>query len=255
MNQIVILAAGKGTRMNSDLPKALVPVNGKPMIFYILETIFASGLDKEPIVVVSPDNEEIIKLALKDYPLRYAIQKEQLGSGHALKSAKDLIKPETKKIFVVYCDHPFLKRESLLAAATAPVESVLVMTTKLPNFSGWHQNFKHWGRFIRDSAGNILEIIEFKDATDEQREIKEVNPGIMVFANDWLWENIEKISNNNAQKEYYLTTLPGLATAAGYQISSIPIEPLEALGVNSQEELSLAEEAAAKPVWKNQKGF
>jgi bifunctional UDP-N-acetylglucosamine pyrophosphorylase/glucosamine-1-phosphate N-acetyltransferase len=246
MNQIVILAAGKGTRMNSDLPKTLVPVNGKPMIFYILETIFASGLDKEPIVVVSPDNVEIIKSALKDYPLRYALQKEQLGSGHALKSAKGLIKPGTKKIFVVYCDHPFLKPESLLAAAAVPVESIIVMTTKLPDFSGWHQNFKHWGRFVRDAAGNILKIVEFKDASPEQRAITEVNPGFMVFSNDWLWENIEKISDNNAQKEYYLTTLPGVATAGGYQISSIPIEPLEALGVNSQEELALAEEAASK---------
>jgi len=246
MNQVVILAAGKGTRMGSDLPKALVPVNGRPMISYILETVMASGLDPEPIVVVSPNNEKIIREALGEYSLKYAIQEEQLGSGHAVKAAKPLIKTETKQVFVLYCDHPFLKAESLLKAAAAPTESVLVMTTKLADFSGWHQNFNHWGRFIRDAAGNIEKIVEFKDASPEQRAITEVNPGFMVFSNDWLWENIEKISNNNAQKEYYLTTLPELATASGYQVSSIPIEPLEALGINSQEELFLAEGAVAE---------
>lgn len=246
MNQIVILAAGKGTRMGSELPKALVPVNGRPMILYVLDTVIASGLDTQPIVIVSPENKAIIQDALKDYSVQYAIQEQQLGTGHAIISARPFIKEGVEKVFVLYCDHPFLKPASLIKAAQTPTESVLVMTTTLPDFEGWHHNFYHWGRFVRNEAGNIERIVEFKDANLEEQAITEVNPGFMVFNNNWLWPNVSKLSNDNSQKEYYLTALPGLAAAQNFIIPSIEIEALEAMGINSQAELSLAEEALAE---------
>jgi len=102
MNQVVILAAGKGKRMNSDLPKALVCLNSRPMIHYLLDSVRESGIDDEPIVIVSPDNHDIISEALKDYNVKYAFQTEQLGSGHAVACAKSSIRPETENVIVLY---------------------------------------------------------------------------------------------------------------------------------------------------------
>lgn len=241
MNQIVILAAGKGTRMNSELPKALVPLNERPMICYLLDSVFSSGVDNSPVVIVSPDNESIIREALKDYHLNYAIQKEQLGTGHAVASAKELIKPETENIIVLYCDHPFLKPDSLKKYADNKIESVMVMTTDLTDFEDWRHNFYHWGRFVRNNNQEIERIVEFKDATEEERLITEVNPGFMAFNSSWLWKNIELLSNNNSQHEYYLTSLPEIAFKEGYKIPSVQIEAHEAMGINSPEELKIAE--------------
>jgi len=241
MNQIVILAAGRGTRMNSELPKALVPLKGKPMINHLLDSVVKADIDKNPIIIVSPDNREIISEALKDYKVQYAIQSEQLGSGHAVACAKDLIKPETDNIIVLYCDHPFLSAESLKKCATTKIEAVMVMTTKLPDFDDWRHNFYHWGRFVRNAENEIERIVEFKDATPEEQTITEVNPGFMAFNSSWLWPNLKLLSNDNAQHEFYLTSLPGMAFAEGYKIPSISIEAREAMGINSLEELKVSE--------------
>lgn len=241
MNQIVILAAGRGTRMNSELPKALVSLKGRPMIHHLLDSVVKADIDNNPIVIVSPDNRDIISESLKDYKVQYAIQSEQLGSGHAVACAKDLIKPETENIIVLYCDHPFLSAESLKKCAAAKIETVMVMTTKLADFEDWRHNFYHWGRFVRNIENEIERIVEFKDATPEEQAITEVNPGFMAFSNSWLWPNIKLLSNNNAQHEYYLTSLPGMAFAEGYKIPSISIEAHEAMGINSPEELAIAE--------------
>lgn len=241
MNQIVILAAGKGTRMNSDLPKALVPIKGRPMIHCLLDSVAATAIDNSPIIIVSPENKNIIKESLVDYNVRYAIQAEQLGSGHAVSCAKSLIKPETENIIVLYCDHPFLKSESLKKCVASKIETVLVMTTKLINFDDWRHNFYHWGRFVRNDKNEIERIVEFKDATESEQLITEVNPGFMAFNSSWLWPNIELLSNHNSQHEYYLTSLPGIAFAEGYKIPSISIDAHEAMGINSPEELNVAE--------------
>lgn len=241
MTQIVILAAGKGTRMNSDLPKALVPLKDKPMIKYLLDSVIESNIDPLPIVIVSPDNKEIISKELKDYKVQYAVQDKQLGTGHAVSGVKELIKPETENIIVLYCDHPFLKTESLQKCAASTIETVTVMTTNLVDFEDWRHNFYHWGRFVHNDKNEIERIVEFKDATPEERLITEVNPGFMAFNSSWLWHNIALLSNNNSQHEYYLTSLPGIAFNEGYKIPSILIEPHEAMGINSQEELKIAE--------------
>lgn len=241
MNQVIILAAGKGKRMNSELPKALVPLKGRPMIHYLLESVIDSGIDPEPIIIVSPENKSSISESLKQYKVKYAVQTEALGTGHAVACAKECISPETQNIIVLYCDHPFITADSLKKFSEIKVETVLVMPTVLPDFEDWHHNFYHWGRFIRDSKGDIQKIVEFKDATLEEQAITEVNPGFMAFNNSWLWPNIELLSNDNSQHEYYLTSLPGIAFAQGCKVSSIFVEPHEAMGVNSPEELAIAE--------------
>lgn len=241
MNQIVILAAGKGKRMNSDLPKALVCLKDRPMIHYLLDSVKEAGIDASPIVIVSPDNYEIIAESLKGYNVQYAFQTEQLGTGHAVACAKDLVKPETKNVIVLYCDHPFLRAESLRKFSETEVETVLVMPTNLPDFEDWRHNFYCWGRFVRNDKNEINKIIEFKDASNDEQLITEVNPGFMAFNNSWLWPNIKLLSNDNANHEYYLTSLPELAANQGYLVSSISIEPHEAMGINSPEELIIAE--------------
>lgn len=241
MTRVAVLAAGKGTRMKDELPKVLVPVKGKPMIEYLIKSIIDSGVDKNPILVVSPDNHELIKEALSNYPCEYAIQEKQLGTGHALYCAQEIInKDEDGYIISFYGDHPFVSAETVkkLANCTWPVSMV---TTTVNDFNDWRQNFYHWGRIIRFN-NNIEEIVEFKDATTEEiKNIREVNPGFYSFELSWLRKNIKKLRNNNVQKEYYLTDLIRIAFYQGLAINSFSIDPKEAVGINSKEELSVAE--------------
>jgi bifunctional UDP-N-acetylglucosamine pyrophosphorylase / glucosamine-1-phosphate N-acetyltransferase len=240
MTRVVVLAAGKGTRMKEELPKVLVPVKSKPMIEYLIKSIIDSGVDQNPILVVSPDNHEIIKNVLYDYPCEYAIQEKQLGTGHALYCAQEIIKEDKGHIISFYGDHPFVSQETIKKVAEFdwPVNMV---TTTVPDFNEWRQNFYHWGRVIR-SNNNIEEIVEFKDATtDEVKNIKEVNPGFYSFDLVWLRKNIKKLRNNNAQKEYYLTDLIRIAFYQGLPINSFSIDPREAIGINTKEELMVAE--------------
>jgi bifunctional UDP-N-acetylglucosamine pyrophosphorylase/glucosamine-1-phosphate N-acetyltransferase len=241
MTQIVILAAGKGTRTGQDIPKVLVPLNGKPMIQYLMEQVKEAAVDPQPIVIVSPENKEIIKQALSNYKAEYAIQDQQLGTGHAVSCAQPKIKPETKKIIVLYGDHPFLTANSIKKFAALEPEAVTVMPTILPDFSGWHHNFYGWGRFVRNEKGEIKAIIEAKDASEVEKQITEVNPGFMCFNKDWLFANINKLKNENKAKEFYLTDMVGIAFKEGYKVGSVTIEPREAMGINSPDELKIAE--------------
>jgi len=115
-----------------------------------------------------------------------------------------------------------------------------MMTTTVDNFDGWQKNFYHWGRIVRQN-GEIKAIVEFKDADEEIKQIKEVNPGLYRFDSQWLWENIDRLGNSNAQHEYYLTDLIKLAFEQNQKISSIIISPKEVIGINSIEELKIAE--------------
>jgi bifunctional UDP-N-acetylglucosamine pyrophosphorylase / glucosamine-1-phosphate N-acetyltransferase len=239
-NKIIILAAGKGKRMGSDLPKALFPLRGRPMIEYLLDSVFSSGVDVEPIIVVSPDREEMMRKNLAKYNLCYALQTEQLGTGHAAACARESIVHTVENIIVLYCDHPFISAASIKKISEE--QNVLsLMPARVEDFSDWRQNFYHWGRIVRDAENKIKKISEFKDSTEEEKKITEVNPGIMGFNSAWLWENIAKLKNLNAQQEYYLTDLVHLAFEQGHQVGGLIIEPHEAMGINSQEELKIAE--------------
>jgi len=241
MTRIIILAAGRGTRMNSELPKALVPLKDQPMIKYLMDSVVASGVDAKPFIVVSPDNKKDISRELKDYNADYIIQEEPLGTGHAVASVRDHLASDVRNIIVLYGDHPFLRSESIKKFAAAVPEALTIMPTVLPDFADWRRNFYHWGRIVRGADGRVEKIVEFKDATEEEKQITEVNPGFMCFNREWLFANIDKLQNDNSQQEYYLTDMVKIAFAGGHPIGTMSIEPHEAMGVNSLEELSVAE--------------
>jgi bifunctional UDP-N-acetylglucosamine pyrophosphorylase/glucosamine-1-phosphate N-acetyltransferase len=241
MTRIIILAAGRGTRMNSELPKALVPLKGQPMIKYLMDSIVASGVDAKPLLIVSDENKKDISAALKDYNVDYIVQAEISGTGNAVAIVRDHIADEVDNIIVLYGDHPFIKSESIKKFAAINPEALTIMPTVLPDFNDWRRNFYHWGRIVRGASGRVEKIVEFKDATEEEKQITEVNPGFMCFNRQWLFANIDKLQNDNSQQEYYLTDMVKIAFAGGYPVGTMPIEPHEAMGINSLEELSVAE--------------
>ncbi len=239
MTKIIILAAGKGSRMNSDLPKALTPIKGRPMIDYLIESVLETGIDSRPTVVVSPENKEVICKSLRGYQLNFAVQSEPLGTGNAVSIAKDFFNNSVKNIIVLYGDHPFISKDSIIRLLENHKSEVSIMTVMLDNFSEWRRNFYHWGRVVRKD-NEVEAIVEFKDADDNIREIKEVNPAIFCFDSGWLWNNIDELKNNNNQKEYYLTDLIKIAFEQRVRIGSSLIDSREAIGVNSVEELDVA---------------
>jgi len=244
MTRIIILAAGKGTRMNSELPKVLVPLKNRPMIKYLMDSVVASQVDTRPIVIVSPDNKEIISQELKEYNIEYVVQDKQLGTGHAVACAQVALDNNDVKptaILVLYGDHPFLKSESIKIFSSLAPEALTIMPTSLPDFEGWRENFRRWGRIIRGANGRVEKIVEFKDSSEEEKLISEVNPGFMCFNTTWLFENIKTLQNNNNQQEYYLTDMVSIAFEQGYEVGTVNIEPHEAMGINSLDELNTAE--------------
>ncbi|MFZ4648086.1 MAG: NTP transferase domain-containing protein [Patescibacteria group bacterium] len=238
--QIIILAAGKGKRMGSDLPKALVLLNGRPMIDYLAQAVVKSQVCEKPIVVVAPDNGKLIREELKEYGFTYAVQDEQLGSGHAVSCALGLLSPNIDRIIVLYCDHPFFSAGLIKNLSTIKTDSLILVPTILSDFENWHRSFFHWGRVLRIN-GKLEKIVEFRDASPQEIEVKELNSGVMAFDTKWLIKNIRLLNNSNNQGEYYLTSLVEIAFHEKRKIPSIIVEPREALGINSPEELFLAE--------------
>lgn len=239
MTKIIILAAGKGTRMKSDLPKVLFPINNRPMIEYLFDSVISSGIDSRPILVVSPNNKDLIKKSLQEHSFDIAIQKKQLGTGHAVFTAKKLINKKIKNIIVLYGDHPFISKESIKELLKIHQTQVSMMMVKLDNFNNWRKIFYHWGRVI-EKNNIIKEIIEFKDASEEIKKVKKVNPALFCFNRNWLFENIQNLNNNNNQGEYYLTDLIKIAFKQNINIKSSLISAKEAMGINSLEELDIA---------------
>ena len=143
-------------------------------------------------------------------------------------------------IISFYGDHPLVRAETIKKLAEFPNGVLTMIVPTVPNFDGWYKTFYHWGRILR-SEGKVEAIVEFKDATEEVKEIKEVNPGFYCFETNWLKDNIRKLNNDNAQKEYYITDLVHIAFEQGIKVGTFPIDPHEAIGINSKEELEIAE--------------
>jgi bifunctional UDP-N-acetylglucosamine pyrophosphorylase/glucosamine-1-phosphate N-acetyltransferase len=247
-NQFVILAAGKGTRMNNArLPKVLVMLKSRPLILYLLEEIEKVGQLIKPVVVVGYMRKQVE--AVLGSGFLFAVQEQQLGTGHALLSAKKKVKAEN--IVVLYGDMPFIKADSLKALIAMHFKSgskISMLTCQTENFKGIYASLEHYGRILREPINHdVIDIVEFKDASPAQRKIKEINPGIYMFNTKWLWGNLEKIKNSNAQKEYYLTDIVKIAIEQGEKIHSLMVEPNEVLGVNSMEDLAIAEKVLENP--------
>lgn len=244
-NQILILAAGKGTRMGGDIPKVLVALKNKPLVLYLAEEIQKLTQLIKPVVVVGYQADRVRAIMGDDF--FYAYQPKQLGTAHAVLAAKDKIKAEN--ILVLYGDMPFIKAESLrqlMKMHRGSSANVSMFTTTVPNFEGEFKSFFSAGRIIRNEASDVVKIVEVKDASDAQKQITEVNPGVYMFNTNWLWQHIEKIQTNNAQEEYYLTDIVELAIAHGQKVYSLPINPQEVIGINSKEDLEQAENLWAR---------
>jgi bifunctional UDP-N-acetylglucosamine pyrophosphorylase/glucosamine-1-phosphate N-acetyltransferase len=239
-NQIVILAAGKGTRMGqNDMPKVLVMLKQKPIILYLLGELEKINQLAKPVVVVGYKYNQVKSVLGEGFT--YAFQDQQLGTAHAVMCAERQVTADN--ILVLYGDMPFIKAESLkkLMRLHHEQKSNLSMFTSVVNNFEKHASLNGFGRIIRDVYGNIIKITEYKDASGEERKIREVNPGIYMFNSKWLWDNIAKISDKNAQREYYLTDIVEVAIARGENIYSLNINPSEVAGINSPEELVAAE--------------
>jgi bifunctional UDP-N-acetylglucosamine pyrophosphorylase / glucosamine-1-phosphate N-acetyltransferase len=240
--RVIILAAGKGTRMKSDIPKALTSVAGKPILQYLHESILESGVDDRPVVVIGPERQKLCEAfgGLCDY----AVQEEQLGTGHAVQSARDVV-ADARAVIVLYGDHPFVSSITLRRLIELHERAggvVTMMTTTLSDFDDWRCSFLHWGRILRDSHGHIVGVREYKDAMESEQAIREVNPGLYCFDTAWLWKNIDQIKNFNANGEYYLTDLIELAVAQGQEIVSMSVASEEVIGINTQAEREIAEQ-------------
>jgi bifunctional UDP-N-acetylglucosamine pyrophosphorylase / glucosamine-1-phosphate N-acetyltransferase len=245
MTKVIILAAGKGSRMKSDIPKTLFPINDRPMIEYLIDSIIESGVDTRPLIVVSPGNKKKIQEALGQHNVSFCVQEEPLGTGHAVLSTKNFIEEDIENIIVLYGDHPFITKKSIKKLLNEHKSEVSMMVVKVDDFDDWKKNFYYWGRIVRE-GNKIKKIVEFKDSDDKIKKIKEVNPALFCFNKKWLFDNIDKIKNNNNQQEYYLTDLIKKAFDQNINIGCSFIEAKEAIGVNSPEELSVAREIAGK---------
>lgn len=240
---VIILAAGKGTRMKSDLPKVLHPVKGVPIVKRILKTI--EPMSPQPTLIVGHKAEEVI--AATDNKYHYVHQTEQKGTGHAIIVAAPELKDRTDidSIIMIYGDTPLISLNTLqsISHIQKEKEASIVMTSVItPDFEGDNSLFMNYGRIIRAADGTVDRIVEYKDATEEERACKEVNVGYYCFDAQWLWENISLLNDNNAAKEFYITDLIKIAKDQGKLVIPYAIEDRkEALGINTPEQLKMVE--------------
>lgn len=228
---VITLAAGKGSRMKSDLPKVLHKLAGKPMLAHVLSS--SSQLSNAKQHVVIGHGAELVQQQITDFDISWAFQTEQNGTGHAVAQAMPNVDPEAT-VIVLYGDVPLIRSSTLqqLLDQTQAQQGLTLLTVKLDNPMGY-------GRIVRNAAGEIQAIVEQKDASPEQLKINEVNTGILAVSAKYLNEWLPKLSSNNAQGEYYLTDIIAMAVSQGVAVSAIhPHDEYEVQGVNDRLQLS-----------------
>ncbi|HUJ14051.1 MAG TPA: bifunctional UDP-N-acetylglucosamine diphosphorylase/glucosamine-1-phosphate N-acetyltransferase GlmU [Thermoanaerobaculia bacterium] len=232
--EVIIMAAGLGTRMKSRTVKVLHRAAGRPLIDYVVDLACAM-CDVPPVVVVGHQREAVQRHL--GGRVRFAVQEQQLGTGHAVMQAIDAV-GNAREVLILSGDVPLTRPETLrrLVEEHRRAGNALTMLTMILDDPAMY------GRIVRDASGGVEKIVEAKDANDEQRKIREVNAGVYLFDGEHLVANLRKLSNKNAQGEYYLTDLIALLRANGHRVGALVIrDPIEVLGVNSRAELATVE--------------
>jgi len=230
---IVILAAGKGTRMYSEKPKVLHALAGKPLVQHVLDC--ATALQPQQVCVVYGHGGEAVPQAMRQYAAQFVIQEPQLGTGHAVQQAMPHLADDGQTL-VLYGDVPLIQHSTLHQMQQA-AGGLVLLTVDLDNPAGY-------GRIVRNEQGDVLSIVEEKDASPEQREIREVNTGILLAPTGKLREWLVNLRNDNAQGEYYLTDIVGMAVQQGIAVHTVqPAHEWEIHGINSKAQLAVLERA------------
>ena len=233
---VILLAAGQGTRMKSDVPKVLHPLGGKALFLHALET--ARRLEPDIVAIVVGHGAATVRQAHPSIEVTWVTQERQLGTGHAVLCAQGAFKDFDGEVLILSGDVPLIREQTLRAILErhrSRGAAVTLLTAHLDEPKGY-------GRILRDSAGAISGIVEEKDATAAQRENREVNAGIYVAATPFLFAALSGVKNDNRQGEYYLPDVVGIGLAQGRTIETITVEnPREMMGINSREELAAME--------------
>ncbi|WP_435627847.1 bifunctional UDP-N-acetylglucosamine diphosphorylase/glucosamine-1-phosphate N-acetyltransferase GlmU [Candidatus Ferrigenium straubiae] len=228
---IVVLAAGKGTRMYSEKPKVLHALAGRPLLQHVLDC--AMALEPKQVCVVYGHGGDAVPQAMRQYDAKFVIQEPQLGTGHAVQQTMPHLADDSRTL-VVYGDVPLIQPSTLHRMRQAG-EGLVLLTVELDNPAGY-------GRIVRDAQGDVLCIVEEKDATPEQREIREVNTGILLAPTGKLREWLANLKSDNAQGEYYLTDVVAMAVGQGVAVHTVqPAHAWEIHGINSKAQLAALE--------------
>lgn len=228
---IVILAAGKGTRMYSDIPKVLHKLAGKPLVQHVLDC--AKSLQPTKICVIYGHGGEVVPQAMQGYDAKFVVQEPQLGTGHAVQQAMPHLQDDSRTL-VLYGDVPLIQHSTLHQMQQAG-DGLVLLTVQLDNPTGY-------GRIVRDPQGDVQCIVEQKDATPEQLQINEVNTGILLAPTAYLRTWLANLGNNNAQGEYYLTDIVAMAVQQGMQVHTVqPAQRWEVEGINNKTQLAVLE--------------
>jgi UDP-N-acetylglucosamine diphosphorylase/glucosamine-1-phosphate N-acetyltransferase len=231
----IILAAGKGTRMKSDLAKVLHHLCGKPMLSYVVET--AKLVNSEEIIVIVGHQARTVEERFREQDLIFIEQQQQLGTGHAVLQARKRLENYCGPILILCGDVPLLKPvtvRSFINRHVATEASVTVMTTNLSDPTGY-------GRIVKGPGGEISRIIEERDATEEEKKINEINTGIYCAERKFLFDALMSLDNNNNQKEYYLTDIIHIAYNNRFKAGSMVVrDHREVMGINTQDDLERA---------------
>ncbi|MBM6837561.1 NTP transferase domain-containing protein, partial [Clostridium saudiense] len=237
----LILAAGQGTRIKSDLPKVLHKACGKEMVNHVIDTLRKA--DIEDINVIIGKGSELVKEKTSSREVSYSLQAEQLGTGHAVKCAIDFLKDKKGTVAVFCGDAPLIKEEtvvSLFEEHNSNNNTATLLTSILDDATGY-------GRIIRD-GNEVLKIVEHKDCNEEELKVTEMNAGVYCFDIEKLLEALNKLSNNNSQGEYYLTDVIGILKSEGEKVGAVVIDFEETLGVNSRAQLAQVEAILRKRI-------
>lgn len=238
MLAVVVLAAGKGTRMESDLPKVLHPLWGIPLLAHVLKT--AKALRPDRLIVVVGHGREIVRQQMAEEPVLWAVQDPQLGTGHAVQQAMPALEGFAGDVVVLSGDVPLLNSATLaqmMAEHRSKQAAVTVLSTTAPDPFGY-------GRIIRDEDGGFVRIVEHREATEPELRIMEVNSGVYCFTYKYLAESLADLKADNTKGEYYLTDVIAILWGRGLQVQAVNFAAFsEVRGINSIAELKAAEQA------------